>query len=298
MPAFLMWGEGKMNQFDVQYNALIRRIIQEGYWDKDQNVRTKWADGTPAYTKSVISAQIVIDGTQVPILTSKRVAYKTAIKEMLLFWQKKTNKVQDMHDMDVYIWDEWAKPDGTIGPAYGYQLGKKVRFDKDSTESCYPMEAYLDQVDYLIKELINNPSSRRHVTSLWNIDDLDEMALNPCVWHTQWLVKEKKLHLIVGQRSADVALGLPFNVFQYYVLQRMMAQATGYKMGSLTFNINDAHIYDRHIESLEAQIARPIYSLPTLWVNPDIKNFYDFRIEDFQLEGYEHGPTIKMEVAL
>jgi thymidylate synthase len=305
-----------MGQADKVYDGVIQEILANGIWDKDQKVRTVWADGTPAYTKSTISAQMKFDGTEVPILTKKRVAAKTAINELPLgFWQQKTNSMETMHDMNVRIWDEWeikeGKWQGTIGPSYGYQLGKLVRKVKLSEvksiiESGYLSKnhlvegdyVWLDQVDYLLWQLKFNPSSRRHVVSLWNIHDLDEMALNPCVWHTQWIVKEKKLHLVVGIRSNDMALGNPFNVFQYYVLQRMIAQVTGYNMGTLTFNINDAHIYERHIEGLTEQLNQEDYPAPTLWVNPEVKSFYDFTINDFQLLDYQHGPSIKFEVAI
>lgn len=300
-----------MTQYDVQYNQLIQRIITEGIWDKDQNVRTRWADGTPAYTKSVVSAQLQFDNTEVPILTSKRVAWKTAIKEILWIWQMKSNDVNLLNQMNVSIWDEWKLQDGTIGKAYGYQMGKLARKLPLSEmerirEVAHPYKhiykddnyIYVDQVDYLLHQLKFNPASRRHVTSLWNIDDLDEMALLPCVWNTQWLVKEGKLHLIVNIRSSDTSLGQPFNVFQYYVLQRMIAQVIGYELGTLTFNINDAHIYDRHIEALAEQIQLPTYEAPKLHINPDVKNFYDFTIHDFELVNYQSGPMIRMEVAI
>jgi thymidylate synthase len=177
-----------------------------------------------------------------------------------------------------------------------------------------------NQVQRLIRELNENPTSRRHVISLWNIDDLHDMALYPCVWHNQWLVKEGKLHLIVGIRSNDMALGNPFNVFQYYVLQRMIAQVTGYKLGTLTFNINDCHVYERHIEPLKEQMNRTPFKTPKLWINQYVKrnideftiddfilvnpNLTDFEVQDMDKEEalknawYECHPSIKMEVAL
>lgn len=297
-----------MSKADTIYNNVIENILANGIWDKDQSVRTVWADGSPAYTKSIISQQMTFDGTEVPILTSKRVAWKTAIKELLWIWQKKSNNVQELRDMGVKIWDEWeiqSQSDdnenqwvGTIGPAYGYQMGKKVRYNYGTMADDINEPMFLDQVDNLIKELKKNPASRRHITSLWNIDDLDEMALNPCVWHTQWLVKEGKLHLIVGIRSNDMMLGNPFNVFQYYVLQRMIAQVTGYEMGTLTFNINDAHIYERHMNGAAELIKRTTFAAPTLDINPDIKNFYDFTIDDFNLIGYDHGEKLEFEIAI
>jgi thymidylate synthase len=286
-----------LSQFDVIYNDIILDIIDNGVWDKDQNVRTKWADGTPAYTKSIINKQIKLDNAEVPILTTKKVAWKTAIKELLWIWQKKDNNVDNLNKMDVHIWDEWKQKDGTIGKAYGYQLNKKCRY----VSVDYPhghFNGMVDQVDYLLHQLKYNPSSRRHITSLWNIDDLDDMALQPCVWNTHWQVLEGKLHLTVGIRSNDIALGNPFNVFQYYVLQRMIAQVTGYELGTLTFNIDNIHAYERHLEPLQEQIQREQYKAPELWINPKITNFYDFTIADFNLIDYKHGDKLPMEVAI
>jgi thymidylate synthase len=242
------------------------------------------------------------DGTEVPILTKKKIAWKLPIEEILAFWQQKTNSFEYFHEKKIRFWDEWeikeGKWAGTIGPSYGYQMGKKVRLNKMGLEINGVEPSYLDQVDYLLYELKNNPSSRRHVTSLWNIEDLDEMALNPCVWNTQWIVQKGKLHLIVGVRSNDMALGNPFNVFQYYVLQRMIAQVTKYDIGTLTFNINNAHVYERHVDGLMEQMQRQEFDAPTLWVNPDIKNFYDFTIDDFKLENYQCGSNIPFEIAI
>ncbi len=293
-----------MSNYDIQYNQIIQEIIDVGIWDKDQQVRTKWADGSSAYTKSIINKQIKLDNKEVPILTTKRVAWKTAIKELLWIWQLKDNNVVNLNKMGVKIWDEWRMEDGTVGKSYGYQMGKKVR-RKDLTISAgngftktLTYSSKVDQVDYLLEQLKTNPSSRRHITSLWNIDDLDEMALNPCVWNTHWQVLEGKLHLTVGVRSNDVGLGNPFNVFQYYVLQRMIAQVTGYSLGTLTFNIDNIHGYERHLEPLAEQIKQPQFEAPELWINPEVKDFYDFTIDDFKLLNYQHGKTIPMEVAI
>jgi len=301
-----------MSIADLKYKELVLDIIENGIWDKDQVVRTKWADGTPAYTKSVISKQLVFDNTEVPILTTKKVAWKSAIHELLWFYVKRTSDVSYLRENNVKIWEEWTRPDGTIGKAYGYQLGKQFVKNKPMIVSNdkFKMEilsingnpvknlSMTNQVNNLIDELKHNPASRRHVISLWNIDDLHDMALYPCVWHNQWLVKQGKLHLIVGVRSNDLALGNPFNVFQYYVLQRMISQVTGYEMGTLTFNINDLHLYERHIEPVSEQIQREPYPAPTLWINPEVKNFDDFTIDDFELIDYKHHPPIKMEVAV
>lgn len=299
-----------MNQYDVQYRELTRKILQKGEWDEG-DIRSKWADGTPAHAKSLLRAKLEFDNTQVPILTTKYVGWKTAIKEMLLFWQKKTNKITDMHKMGVDIWDEWEKEDGTIGNSYGYQLGlrclklpiseyDKVRELADLNHFVKIKDDHIlvDQVDYLLHQLMYNKNSRRHVTSLWKIDDLDDMALKPCVWATKWMVRKNRLHLVVHVRSSDMLLGNPYNVFQYYILQRMVAQVTGYELGTLEFDIADVHIYDRHIPLIEEQVERRLKKLPTLWVNPEVKNFYDFTPDDFRLENYEHGPKVEAEVAI
>lgn len=278
---------------------MVEDIISNGTWDKDQEVRTKWKDGSPAYTKSIISKQIKLDSSEVPILTTKKVAWKTAIHELIWFYIKRTSDVSYLRENNVKIWEEWTREDNTIGKAYGYQLGKPIlQTPKDDPYYSMINTAHWNQVEKLIYELERYPASRRHVVSLWNIDDLHEMSLYPCVWHNQWLVKEGRLHLIVGVRSNDVALGNPFNTFQYYVLQRMISQVTGYQMGTLTFNINDCHVYERHIDPLTEQVSRVGFDAPELWINPNIKNFDDFSIEDFRLINYRSHEKIPMEVAI
>ncbi|MCY7753580.1 thymidylate synthase [Bacillus haynesii] len=279
-----------MSHYDQQYNAIIQKIIESGISDEEYQVRTKWdSDATPAHTLSIMSEKMRFDNSEVPILTTKKVAWKTAIKELLWIWQLKSNDVQVLNDMGVHIWDQWRLEDGTIGAAYGYQLGKKNRTVNGQK---------VDQVDYLLHQLKHNPSSRRHLTMLWNPDDLDGMALTPCVYETQWYVKEGKLSLEVRARSNDMALGNPFNVFQYNVLQRMIAQVLGYELGEYIFNIGDCHIYTRHIDNLNIQMKREQYEAPKLWINPDIKNFYDFTIDDFKLIDYKHGDKLTFEVAV
>ncbi|WP_437132701.1 thymidylate synthase [Bacillus atrophaeus] len=279
-----------MTQFDIQYNSIITDIIKNGISDEEFNVRTKWdSDGTSAHTLSVISKQMRFDNSELPILTTKKVAWKTAIKELLWIWQLKSNDVNELNKMGVHIWDQWKQDNGTIGNAYGYQLGKKNRVLNGET---------VDQVDYLLHQLKNNPSSRRHITMLWNPDELDSMALTPCVYETQWYVKQGKLHLEVRARSNDMALGNPFNVFQYNILQRMIAQVTGYELGEYIFNIGDCHVYTRHIDNLRIQMEREQFEAPELWINPEVKDFYDFTIDDFKLIDYKHGDKLSFEVAV
>ncbi|MEF3306842.1 thymidylate synthase [Paenibacillus sp. GYB003] len=277
-----------MGMADETYKQLVEDILEHGEWDKDQQVRTVWADGTAAYTKSLICKQVRFDNSEVPILTTKRVPWKSAIHELLWFYVKRTSDCSYLDEHNVKLWKEWTNENNNIGKAYGYQLGKPIMLKGRIT----------NQVDHLIDQLRHNPASRRHVISLWNIDDLDQMELYPCVWNNQWLVKQGRLHLIVNARSNDIGLGHPLNVFQYHVLQRMVAQVTGYELGTLTFNMNDAHIYERHVEPLREQIGREPYPAPQLWINPDIRRFDDFTIDDFKLIGYDCHPSVKMDIAI
>lgn len=278
-----------MGKFDLIYNELVQKILNEGVWDKGENVRARWADGTPAYAKSIIGQQIRIDCSEVPILTTKYVPPKTPIIELLWFFVQKTSDCSYLDQHNVKIWREWTNEQNNIGKAYGYQAGKKVRRLNGQM---------VDQIDYLIYQLRHNPASRRLITTWWNIDDLDEMELEPC-WHsTQWLVKNGKLNLIVTARSSDVFLGLPFNVYQYYTLLRMIAQVTGYEIGTMICNIGDMHIYDRHLPIIEEQIKRPHHKAPELWINPEVKELSDFTIDDFKLLNYQHSGVLKAEVAI
>jgi thymidylate synthase len=277
-----------MSKADLVYNQVVQNILDNGTWDTDQIVRTKWADGTPAHTISLISQQMVFDTSEVPIITTKKVAWKSAIHELLWFYVHRTSDASYLDEHNVKIWREWTNKHNSIGKAYGYQLGKPIMIKGKIT----------NQVHNVIDELKNNAASRRHVVSLWNIDDLDQMALYPCVWNHQWLVKQGKLHLIVQVRSNDIFLGNCFNHFQYYVLQRIMCQVTGYEIGQLVLNINDAHIYDKHVDLIQEQVKREPFESPILNINPDIKNFDDFAIDDFELVNYQCHPAIKAEVAI
>lgn len=197
-----------VGQFDKQYRDLVLNVLDNGYSSKTNEhcVRTVYADGNEAHYKSTIGQRFHFDNAEVPVSTSKRLAWKSAIKELLWIWQKKSNVVQDLRDMGVNIWNEWEQEDGTIGKAYGYQMGKRIRKVDTVTAQGKPKTIKLDQVDYLLYQLRNNPNSRRHITMLWSPDELDDMSLTPCVYETQWHVKENKLHLEVRARSNDMAL--------------------------------------------------------------------------------------------
>lgn len=284
-----------MSFFDELYNDLITEIKNNGTWDKDEAVRTKYADGESAYTKSIFGKQVIIPADVLPIITTKQVGYKSALRELYWIWFMKSNNVKDLQDMKCSIWDEWEREDGTIGDAYGYQLAKKVHSVNGEM---------LDQVDNLLYQLEHNPSSRRHITNLWDVDDLSNMSLTPCVWSTQWEIRDGKLSLLVNQRSCDAALGFLFNAFQYKVLQINMLlhlNATEkheeLKLGDIVWNFGNLHYYDRHEESLLEQIKGEVHEQPIL-VMGDYANFYDFHPDDIEVINYTHNGKFSYEVAI
>jgi thymidylate synthase len=303
-----------VSEADLVYKSVVEDVLQNGVWDTREDVRTKYPDESPAHTIATVGVQMKFSGKEVPILTSKFVGWKWAIKEgPFWIWQQKSNIVQDLRDMGVDIWDNWELADGTIGKAYGWQLANKKRKVKLTNELVSmicdgylsqsieePIGEYvlLDQVDHLLYSLKTNRASRRHLTTLWCVEDLDDMSLTPCVYETQSVVQDNKYHMVVGIRSNDLALGNSFNMFQYYVLQRMIAQVTGYEVGTLTFNIAIPHIYDRHVDELKLQLEQKTYDAPTLWINPEVTSFYDFKMEDFKLEGYEWDKKFDYEIAI
>ena len=211
---------------------------------------------------------------------------KKAIDEILWIWQKKSNDVKDLNS---HIWDQWTDENGTIGKAYGYQLGKKYEFKtKEGIKE-------MDQVDYVLYLLKNDPSSRRIMTNIFNHEELKDMRLEPCAYGTQWLVKENKLHLILNQRSQDMLTANGWNVMQYAALQYMFAQVSGLEVGTLTHNIGDCHIYDRHIPLVEKLLeAEPMDVCPKLLIKNSTKDFYEFKVEDFEIQGYDYNKEVKI----
>lgn len=310
----------KISPFDKEWNRIVSNIIENG--EVDNNSRAIYNDGTSAQTKFTIGEKMFFDGTELPLPHNKFIPLKNPLRELFWIWIKKSNKVQELRDMGTQIWDNWEIKSGywkgTIGPAYGYQLGlkcRKVPLDQIHWDKLDPREIsqykirlklskerflLLDQVDYLIHSLINNPNSRRNIVSLWNINNLDQMSLEPCVWKTNWIVSKNKLNLIVGIRSNDMCLGNPFNVYQYYILQRLIAQVVNLEPGTIQFDIDNAHVYLRHIDEAKKQINYVVenYSKPSLWINPNIKNLYEFDVEnDIKIFEFNQGPKRKFEIA-
>lgn len=263
-----------MSLADTQYLNIIENILDHGYY---ANNRT----GIATYKLPHQVMQFDLE-KEFPILTTKFVAFKTAIKELLWIWQLQSNDVRQLQAMNVKVWDEWMREDGTIGKAYGYQIAK------------------YKQLDNLLDMLQKDPQSRRMIVTLWNIEDLSDMALQPCAYETLWDVTDGRLNCMLVQRSGDMGLGVPFNTAQYAALVHMVAQVSGLKVGQFTHVINNAHIYENHVEALRTQLERRGEALaaPVLQLNPKITNFYDFQPEDITLEGYEHLGKLSMTVAV
>ena len=278
-----------MTQADEQFIKTCKEIIKNGYSSKGTNVRTRWEDGEEANYISIVGVQNKYDvGKEFPMITLRNntKTVKNAIDEILWIWQKKSNKISDLHS---HIWDQWANAEGTIGKAYGYQLGKKYEF---KTKEGIKL---MDQVDYVLYLLKHDQSSRRIMTNIFNHEELKDMELEPCAYGTQWLVKEGKLHLILNQRSQDMLTANGWNLMQYAALQYMFAQVSGLEVGTLTHNIGDCHIYDRHIPLVEKLLeVEPIDVTPKLIINNPTKDFYEFKVEDFEVVGYDYNKEVKI----
>jgi len=263
-----------MSKFDEIYLDLVDRVLKEGYYD---NNRT----GMPTYKLPHQIMKCNLE-EEFPILTTKFVGFKIAVKELLWIFQQQSNKIQDLHDQNVTIWDEWEMKDGTIGTSYGW-IVKEYK-----------------QIDKLIHQLKTNDQDRRMIINLWQIPYLDTGALYPCVFNSCWDVTDGKLNCLLTIRSNDLPLGNPFNVAQYAVLVHLLAQVTNHKPGILTVCISNAHIYENQVEGIKLQLSKKdqAYPAPKLWINPEIKDFYDFTIDDIKLEGYKHCGKIEMDVSV
>lgn len=270
-----------MSKADQIFIRMCRDIIDNGYSSEGQAVRPRWEDGTPAHTIKqfgVVNRYNLAE--EFPILTLRPTGFKSAIDEILWIWQKKSNNIKDLNSK---IWDSWADENGSIGKAYGYQLGVKHKY----------VEGMFDQVDRVLFDLKNNPYSRRIMTNLYVHQDLSEMNLYPCAYSMTFNVTGNKLNAILNQRSNDVLVANNWNVVQYAVLIHMLAQVSGLEVGEFVHVIADAHIYDRHIPLMEELLKRESFPAPQFKMNPDIKNFYDFKVEDFELVNYQKNEQIK-----
>ena len=265
-----------MSRADEIFVANMKDIMENGYWDTDLAVRPKWDDGVAAHTVKkfgVVNRYNLQE--EFPILTVRRTAFKSCIDELLWIWQKKSNNIHDLHS---HIWDSWADESGSIGKAYGYQLGVKHKYK----------EGEFDQVDRVLYDLKHNPASRRIMTNIYTFQDLHEMNLYPCAYSMTFNVSGDTLNGILNQRSNDMLTANNWNVVQYAVLLMMFAQVSGLKAGELVHVIADAHIYDRHIPLVEEVISNPQHKAPKLVIDPSVTNFYDFTVDSFKLVDYEY----------
>lgn len=276
-----------MSRADKIFIENCKDILKNGVWDKDYDVRPKWEDGTPAYTIKkfgIVNRYNLKE--EFPILTLRRTYLKSAIDELLWIWQKKSNNIKDLSS---HIWDQWADENGSIGKAYGYQLGVKHKY----------REGEFDQVDRVLFDLKNNPQSRRIMTNIYNHSDLMEMGLYPCAYSMTFNVSGNTLNGILNQRSQDMLAANNWNVCQYSILLMMFAQACGLQAGELVHVIADAHIYDRHVPVIEEIISNAPYDAPKLIVDDKINDFYKFTPDSFKLENYKyHEFTKKIPIAV
>ena len=265
-----------MSRADEIFAQNMKDIMENGFWDTELYVRPKWEDGTSAHTVKkfgIVNRYNLQE--EFPILTMRRTAFKSCIDELLWIWQKKSNNI---HELNSHIWDSWADESGSIGKAYGYQLGVKHKYK----------EGEFDQVDRVLYDLKHNPASRRIMTNIYNFEDLHEMNLYPCAYSMTFNVAGDTLNGILNQRSNDMLTANNWNVVQYATLLVMIALVSGLKAGELVHVIADAHIYDRHIPLVEEILKNPRHKAPKLVVDTSIKNFYDFTVNSFQLVDYEY----------
>ena len=269
-----------MSSADTAFVRTCREILETGSWVRDEKVRPHWEDGEPAYTikKFGVVNRYHLD-EEFPLLTLRPIGFKSCVDEVLWIWQKKSNNI---HDLKPHIWDSWADADGSIGKAYGYQLGVKHKY----------REGMFDQVDRVLYDLKNNPCSRRILTNIYNFADLHEMNLYPCAYSMTFNVTDGTLNAILNQRSQDMLAANAWNVAQYAALLMMIAQATGLKAGELVHVIADAHIYDRHVPIVKELLERESYPAPKVTLDPSITDFYAFTPESFTVENYVHGEKI------
>lgn len=272
--------------WDSAYKALVDTIYYNGIWT-DTNVRTKYADGTPATYKAVAGIFFKLDNSRDDafLLTTKHVAWKAAVKEMYWIYIMQSNKVKDLQDMGVEIWTPWKKEDGTIGPAYGAAIN-------------VPTFGYKNQLEYVVETLKKDPNSRRVMINLWDVDKLHEMALTPCCYNIIFNILDGKLYMQLNIRSSDVALGLPFNIFQFQVLHKLIAHECKVEPSDMIVMISNLHYYDRHEEKLLNQVDYDeLFPDATLKINYP-ESIWDFKPEMVEVLNYKHGPKIDFEIAI
>lgn len=276
-----------MSKADQLFIKNCTEILNNGFSTENEKVRPHWEDGTAAYTIKTFGVVNRYNlQEEFPLITLRKINWRIAIDEILWIWQKKSNNINDLNSK---IWDSWADETGSIGKAYGYQLGVEYEFKQGK----------MDQVDNVLWQLKNTPYSRRIMTNIYNFADLSEMGLEPCAYSMTFNVVGDTLNAILNQRSQDTLAANSFNVIQYSALLMMFAQASGLKAGELVHVISDMHIYDRHVAMVEDLIKRESFPAPKVTLNPEVTDFYKFTVDDFIVEDYQHGAPIgKVPVAI
>ena len=268
-----------MSRADEIFIQNCKDILSKGVWDTDREVRPRWEDGAPAHTVKLFGVVNRYDlREEFPIMTIRKQFIKSAVDELLWIWQKKSNRIAELNS---HVWDAWADENGTIGKAYGYQLGVKHHYPQGD----------MDQVDKVLWDLKNDPASRRIIAHRYNHHDLNEMALYPCAYSMTFNVSGNTLNAILNQRSQDMLTANGWNVMQYATLLHMIAQATGFEAGELVHVIADCHIYDRHIPMVEEMLEKKPFDAPKFILDPNVKDFYDFTPDSVKLEGYQAHPV-------
>ncbi|MCC2229463.1 thymidylate synthase [Hominifimenecus microfluidus] len=276
-----------MSYADQIFIENCKDILENGTWDTDLPVRPHWEDGTPAHTIKKFGMVNRYDlSREFPMMTLRRTAWKSAADEIFWIWQKKSNNI---HDLNSHIWDSWADENGSIGKAYGYQLGVKHQYK----------EGMFDQVDRILYDLKNNPGSRRILSNIYNHQDLHEMGLYPCAYSMTFNVAGGRLNAILNQRSQDMLTANNWNVCQYALLTLMFAQVSGLKPGEFVHVVADAHIYDRHVPAVKEMLTKEPLPAPRVELNPEIKDFYQFTVDDIRVTDYQyHEFNYKIPVAI
>ena len=275
-----------MSYADKLFIDMCSDIIENGYSTEGEKVRPKWPDGTYAYTIKKFGVVNRYDlSKEFPAITLRKTYIRSAIDEILWIWQKKSNNV---HDLSSHIWDEWADENGNLGPVYGKQWRAWPT----------PDGRHIDQITTVLNQLKNDPDSRRIIVSAWNVGELDKMALAPCHAFFQFYVADGKLSCQLYQRSCDVFLGLPFNIASYALLVHMMAQQCDLEVGDFVWTGGDTHLYSNHMDQTHLQLSREPRALPKLVIKRKPESIFDYRFEDFEIEGYDPHPGIKAPVAI
>lgn len=276
-----------MNTADSIFKEQLKNIMEHGVFDSGSKVRPKWKDGTKAHSQYITHSVSVAESINgVPIQTGRKISWKAGLREILAIYQKRATTREEFKAAGVHWWEPWFDDKGTLGKSYAYQLKKEIDFPEGRMTQ-------FDRVLYLLK---NKPMDRRIMTNMFNLEELNMMTLPPCAFMTMWSVRDKFLDLMLVQRSGDAIPAAGFggiNTIQYYFLLAMVAQVSGYKVGRFTHIINNLHIYDKHREVAKTLLKAEEKKLPTLWINKDIKNFYDFTEDDLKLIDYNYSLDIK-----